>query len=102
MCKQAQECGIPTSGSYLQRHGLIDIKLMVYIYISEWEGVSHSIVVFPSFIHHDTGAGTNLDSSNCATNVTGAYDPCYAAFLSIHLTPYSTAYFEVGSDVGLV
>ena len=33
MCKQAQECGIPTSGSYLQRHSLIDIELMVYIYI---------------------------------------------------------------------
>ena len=44
------------------------------------------------------GAGTNLDSSNCATNVTGSYDPCYAAFLSLHLTPDSTGYFEVSSN----
>jgi len=40
------------------------------------------------------GAGTNLDSSHCSTNATGSYDPCYAAFLSLHLTPDSTGYFE--------
>jgi len=38
--------------------------------------------------------GTNLDSSNCSVNATGSYDPCYAAFLSLHLTPSSTGYFE--------
>ena len=45
----------------------------------------------------DTGDGTNLDSTNCSINATGSYDPCYAAFLSLHLTPSSTGYFEVGS-----
>jgi hypothetical protein len=45
----------------------------------------------------DTGAGTNLDSTKCSTKATGSYDPCYAAFLSLHLTPSSTGYFEVGS-----
>lgn len=44
----------------------------------------------------DIGDGTNLDSLNCSTNATGSYDRCYAAFLSLHLTPDSTAYFEVG------
>ena len=65
----------------------------------ESAGVSYSVVVFLSLIHDDldTGDGTNLDSTNCSTNATGAYDPCYAAFLSLHLTPSSTGYFEVSS-----
>jgi hypothetical protein len=102
MCKQEQECGTPTSGKHFNKrtnecHWLIDVKTCCLPSL-ESAGVSYSVVVFLSLVcdNLDTGAGTNLDSTNCSTNATGSYDPCYAAFLSLHLTPSSTAYFEVG------
>ena len=81
-----------------ESHWLIDLKTRCFSSLDS-AGVSYSVVVFVSLIHDNlnTGAGTNLDSKNCSINATGSYDPCYAAFLSLHLTPSSTGYFEVGT-----
>ncbi|KAF8178934.1 glucan 1,3-beta-glucosidase [Pholiota molesta] len=38
--------------------------------------------------------GTNLEGDTCSQFGTGPYDPCYAAFMSLHITPFATGYFE--------
>lgn len=43
-----------------------------------------------------SGKGTNLEGSTCPKFATGSYDPCYAAFMGLHITPSATGYFEVG------
>ncbi|KAF8147994.1 exo-beta-1,3-glucanase [Crassisporium funariophilum] len=67
--------------------------------IVEWNvrqprGVQAGAGMWDTHIRFVNLVSTNLDGSNCATNATGAYEPCMAAFLSLHLTPQSTGYFE--------
>jgi len=61
-----------------------------------WKCVS--VIVSPilsSSNGYNIGAGTNLEAKTCPKFGTGVYDPCYAAFLSLHITPSATGYFEV-------
>ncbi|KAH9476293.1 putative glucan endo-1,3-beta-glucosidase [Psilocybe cubensis] len=46
--------------------------------------------------HIRTGgvAGSNLEGNKCPSNGSGGYTACYAAYLSLHLTPLSSAYIE--------
>ncbi|KAF8800084.1 glycoside hydrolase family 55 protein [Phlegmacium glaucopus] len=62
--------------------------------VREPDDVQAGAGMWDSHIRLGGSAGTNLNSSNCATNATGSYDPCFAAFLSLHLTPFATGYFE--------
>lgn len=59
--------------------------------------VSLDFLACLSFIRYTlyTGAGTNLDGTTCPKYGTGSYDPCYAAFLGLHITPCASGYFEV-------
>ncbi|KAF9044166.1 glucan 1,3-beta-glucosidase [Panaeolus papilionaceus] len=70
--------------------------------IVEWNvadphGVKGGSGMWDSHIRTAGSTGTNLESDKCPTNRTGSYDPCYAAFLSLHITENATGYFEVGS-----
>jgi hypothetical protein len=49
--------------------------------------------MWDSFVRLGGTAGTNMQSSQCPTMSPGS--SCYAAFLAVHLTSASSAYFEV-------
>ncbi|KAF8960752.1 glycoside hydrolase family 55 protein [Flammula alnicola] len=57
--------------------------------VREPEGVQAGAGMWDTHIR-----GTNLEGSTCPQLGTGPYDPCYAAFLSLHITPSATGYFE--------
>lgn len=41
--------------------------------------------------------GTDLELAQCPSSGAGGIDNCFSDFLSLHLTPLSTAYLEVCS-----
>jgi len=50
-----------------------------------------------SHAHSDgfSARGTELEGDRCPIDLKGPYDPCFAAFLSLHITKHATGYFEV-------
>jgi len=48
------------------------------------------------FYFTPSAKGSDLESPTCPKLATGSYDPCYAAFMGLHITPSATGYFEVG------
>ncbi|KJA16119.1 glycoside hydrolase family 55 protein [Hypholoma sublateritium FD-334 SS-4] len=67
--------------------------------VVEWnvrdpEGVQAGAGMWDSHIRLAGSRGTNLEASTCPQLGTGPYDPCYAAFMSLHITRFATAYFE--------
>jgi len=57
-------------------------------------GVQAGAGMWDTHIRLAGSKGTNLDGSTCPKFATGSYDPCYAAFMSLHITPSATGYFE--------
>ncbi|KAF9531459.1 exo-beta-1,3-glucanase [Crepidotus variabilis] len=50
--------------------------------------------MWDSHIRLAGSAGTGLDGTTCAKFGPGAYEPSFAAFLSLHITPAASGYFE--------
>ncbi|KAF9560804.1 glycoside hydrolase family 55 protein [Agrocybe pediades] len=66
--------------------------------VVEWNvrdprGMQAGAGMWDTHIRLGGSAGTNLDGSTCP-KTGGGYDNCYAAFLSLHITPSATGYFE--------
>ncbi|PPQ78458.1 hypothetical protein CVT25_011853 [Psilocybe cyanescens] len=62
--------------------------------VREPEGIQAGAGMWDTHIRLAGSSGTKLDGSNCPTSGAGGYDNCYAAFLSLHITPCATGYFE--------
>ncbi|KAF8900737.1 exo-beta-1,3-glucanase [Gymnopilus junonius] len=67
--------------------------------VVEWnarepEGVQGGAGMWDSHIRLAGSAGTNLDGSTCPKFGSDSYDNCFAAFMSLHITPQATGYFE--------
>ncbi|KAJ3507336.1 hypothetical protein NLJ89_g6366 [Agrocybe chaxingu] len=62
--------------------------------VKEPEGVQAGAGMWDSHIRLAGSSGTNLEAPTCPQFGSGPYDPCYAAFLSLHITPSATGYFE--------
>ncbi|KIM38529.1 glycoside hydrolase family 55 protein [Hebeloma cylindrosporum] len=67
--------------------------------VVEWnvrqpDGVQAGAGMWDTHIRLAGSKGTNLEASTCPQFATGSYDPCYAAFMSLHITPSATGYFE--------
>lgn len=42
-----------------------------------------------------TATGTNLERNTCTKSGVNNFEPCYAAFMGLHITSSATGYFEV-------
>jgi hypothetical protein len=67
--------------------------------VVEWnvrqpQGVQAGAGMWDTHIRIAGSKGTNLESSTCPKAGTGSYDPCYSAFMGLHITPSATGYFE--------
>ncbi|KAJ3501572.1 hypothetical protein NLJ89_g9279 [Agrocybe chaxingu] len=62
--------------------------------VREPAGVKAGAGMWDSHIRTAGAAGTNLEADRCPTSGAGGFAACSAAFMSLHLTPQSTAYLE--------
>ncbi|TFK19765.1 glucan 1,3-beta-glucosidase [Coprinopsis marcescibilis] len=62
--------------------------------IREPQGRQAHAGMWDSHIRTAGTAGTNLEGRHCPKDGSAGYDPCYAAFLSLHITKRATAYLE--------
>ncbi|CAA7270475.1 unnamed protein product [Cyclocybe aegerita] len=62
--------------------------------VKEPAGVKAGAGMWDSHIRTAGAAGTNLEADRCPTSGAGGFAACSAAFMSLHLTPQSTAYLE--------
>ncbi|KAF5310158.1 hypothetical protein D9619_010234 [Psilocybe cf. subviscida] len=88
-------------------HGTTEITDVVFTTVGpaagaivvEWnvrdpEGKQAGAGMWDSHIRLAGSAGTNLEANTSPKLGTGGYDPCYAAFMSMHITHNATGYFE--------
>ncbi|KAF9472908.1 glucan 1,3-beta-glucosidase [Pholiota conissans] len=62
--------------------------------VREPEGIPAGAGMWDSHIRLGGSRGTKLEGNTCPQFGTGPYDPCYAAFMSLHITTEATGYFE--------
>ncbi|TFK19768.1 glucan 1,3-beta-glucosidase [Coprinopsis marcescibilis] len=67
--------------------------------VVEWNvrepvGKQASAGMWDSHIRTAGTAGTNLEADRCPKDGSGGYEPCFAAFLSLHITKKATIYLE--------
>ncbi|GLB43041.1 putative glycoside hydrolase family 55 protein [Lyophyllum shimeji] len=87
--------------------GILEISDMIFSTIGptpgaivvEWNvkqpsGVQGGAGTWDTHIRLGGTAGTNLEASQCPSSGAGGIPNCYAAFLSLHITPGATGYFE--------